>query len=84
MGLFKNRYERELDAIIFKIDMNMSNNYKDNAQMDLQEFEDTFNTEFCQQGKPKEKTQKKYESILETYKVKLKGYTHKDQKPYWT
>ncbi len=83
MGLFKSRYERELDAIIFKIDMNMSNNYKDNAQMDLQDLEETFK-EFCDQGKLKEKTRQKYESILETYKIKLKGYTHKDQKPYWT
>ncbi|MBR1861946.1 MAG: hypothetical protein IJ796_08845 [Lachnospiraceae bacterium] len=83
MGLFKSKYERELDAIIFKIDMNMSNNYKDNAQMDLQDFENRFN-EFCEQGKLKDKTRQKYESILETYKIKLKGYTHKDQKPYWT
>ena len=83
MGLFKSRYERELDAIIFKIDMNMSNNYKDNAQMDLQDLEETFN-ELCDQGKLKEKTRQKYESILETYRIKLKGYTHKDQKPYWT
>lgn len=83
MGLFKNKYERELDAIIFKIDMNMSNNYKDNAQMDLQDLEETFN-ELCDQGKLKEKTRQKYESILETYRIKLKGYTHKDQKPYWT
>lgn len=42
MGIFKNKYERELDAIIFKIEMNMSNNYKDNAQMDRQDLEDTF------------------------------------------
>ena len=83
MGLFKSRYERELDAIIFKIDMNMSNNYKDNAQMDLQDLEDTFK-EYCEQGKLKEKTCQKYESILESYRIKLKGYTHKDQKPYWT
>jgi len=83
MGLFKSRYERELDAIIFKIDMNMSNNYKDNAQMDLQDLEGTFK-ELCDQGKLKEKTRQKYESILETYRIKLKGYTHKDQKPYWT
>ena len=83
MGLFKNKYERELDAIIFKIEMNMSNNYKDNAQMDLQDFEDTFK-ELCIQGKLKEKTKLKYESIFETYRIKLKGYTHKDQKPYWT
>ncbi len=83
MGLFKSKYERELDAIIFKIDMNMSNNYKDNAQMDLQDLEETFK-EFCEQGKLKDKPRQKYESIIESYRIKLKGYTHKDQKPYWT
>ena len=25
----------------------------------------------------------KYESILDSYKIKMQGYTHKDQKPYW-
>ena len=25
----------------------------------------------------------KYESILDSYKDKMKGYSHKDQKPYW-
>lgn len=25
----------------------------------------------------------KYESVLELYKEKMKGYSHKDQKPYW-
>ena len=47
MGLFKSKAEKELDSIIQKIDMNMSNSYKDNAQ------------------------------------EKMKGYSHKDQKPYW-
>ena len=31
MGLFKSAKERELDTIILRIEMNMSNNYKDNA-----------------------------------------------------
>ena len=38
MVLFKSRYEKELDALMTKIDMNMSNNYKDNAQADFQEL----------------------------------------------
>ena len=32
MGLFKSKYEKELDGIIADINMNMNNNYKDNAQ----------------------------------------------------
>lgn len=29
MGLFKSKTEKELDAIIQRLNMNMSNNYKD-------------------------------------------------------
>ena len=35
-GLFKNK---ELEGIIFKLEANMSNNYKDNAQDNLKELE---------------------------------------------
>ena len=38
MVLFKSRYEKELDALMTKIDMNMSNNYKDNAQAYFQDL----------------------------------------------
>lgn len=83
MGLFKSRTEKELDLYIDRIDMNMSNNYKDAAQMNLKEFEDAF-MEAQVQGKLSEKAKAKYESVLDEYRIKLKGYTHKDQKPYWT
>ncbi len=32
MGLFKSRAEKELDSIIQRLEMDMANNYKDNAQ----------------------------------------------------
>ena len=83
MVLFKSRYEKELDALMTKIDMNMSNNYKDNAQADFQELESRF-TEKKEQGRLKEKTCLYYENRVSDYREKLKGYTHKDQKPYWT
>ncbi|MBD8917433.1 MAG: hypothetical protein PUB44_07660 [Clostridium sp.] len=83
MVLFKSRYEKELDALMTKIDMNMSNNYKDNAQADFQELESRF-TEMKEQGRLKEKTCLYYENRVSDYREKLKGYTHKDQKPYWT
>ena len=41
MGLFKSKAEKELDAIIGRLEMDMSNNYKDNAQDDLKDFEKT-------------------------------------------
>lgn len=83
MGLFKSRAEKELDAAMLRIDMNVSNNYKDAAQMDLVEFEELL-ISFEQGGKIKGKSLLYYEKRLGFYKEKLKGYTHKDQKPYWT
>lgn len=83
MSFFKSKYQRQLDAIIGAIEMNMSNNYKDAAQMDLRKLEETF-AEFVKEGNLKEKEIAFYEGVLATYKTKLKGYSHKDQKPYWT
>lgn len=83
MGFFKSKQERDLDIIISRIDMNMSNNYKDAAQMNLREFEDKL-TELKESGKAKQKVLDAYESRLGIYKEKCKGYTHKDQKPFWT
>lgn len=83
MRFLKSRYERQLDSLMMKIDTNMSNNYKDNAQADLRELEATFR-QYCEQGVLKEKTRIYYEKQLGSYREKLKGYTHKDQKPYWT
>jgi len=81
--LFKNKYEKKLDDILSEMSMNMSNNYKDNAQKNLEEFESAF-TRYSEAGYLKEKSQKKYSDILTSYKERLKGYSHKDQKPYWT
>ena len=39
MGLFKTKEEHELDEIIARINMNMSNNYKDAAQEGFKELE---------------------------------------------
>ena len=55
--LFKNKYEKKLDEIIEEMQMNMSNNYKDNAQKNLEEFESAF-TRFTEAGHLKEKSQK--------------------------
>ena len=82
MGLFKSKEEKELDSIIRRLEMNMSNNYKDNAQDDLKELEASVNA-IHGSGALKSNTLSRYESILDSYKEKMKGYSHKDQKPYW-
>ena len=81
--IFKNKYEKKLDEVIEEMQMNMSNNYKDNAQKNLEEFESALQR-YSEQGRIKEKSREKYENMLTSFKEKLKGYTHKDQKPYWT
>ena len=83
MNLFKSKAEKELDAIITRLQMNMSNNYKDNAQANLKEFEEALD-DMRKNGSIKAAVLSKYEKILEEYKEKMKGYSHKDQKPYWT
>ncbi len=83
MGLFKSKAERELDDIIQRLEMNMANNYKDNAQSNLKELEASINL-LRSSGGLKESKLAAYESLAGSYKEKLKGFTHKDQKPYWT
>ena len=82
MGLFKSKAEKELDAIIQRLNMNMSNNYKDNAQDDLTELETAING-LKTSGGIKAGALTQYEGILDELKEKMKGYSHKDQKPYW-
>ncbi len=60
----------------------MSNNYKDNAQDNFRHLEETFK-EYKSENRLKEKIASKYEKIIEEYRERLKGYTHKDQKPFW-
>lgn len=83
MKFFKSKYEKELDGIIERIQMNMSNNYKDAAQANLKEFQEKLE-HFCADGKLKEKQQESYENKLTILQERMKGFTHKDQKPYWT
>ena len=83
MGLFRSKAAAEMDRIILRIDMNMSNNYKDAAQENFKDLEALFE-KFTSECKLKDKTKAQYEKVLNEYREKLKGYAHKDQKPYWT
>ncbi|MCR5398156.1 MAG: hypothetical protein K6E68_01330 [Lachnospiraceae bacterium] len=82
MQLLKSKAEKELDKIIQSLEMNMSNNYKDAAQINLKELELALN-HIKETGILKANVLSKYESIFDSYKDKMKGYSHKDQKPYW-
>lgn len=83
MGLIKSKYEKQLDELLVRTEINLSNNYKDAAQDNLAELEKAFN-ECVESGKIKGKSKDSYEKKINGYKERMKGYTHKDQKPYWT
>jgi hypothetical protein len=72
-----------LDALVQKIQMNMENNYKDAAQMNLAELEELFQ-QLKEAGKLNDKQKQNYESVIDSLKIRMKNFTHKDQKPYWT
>ncbi len=83
MVLFKSKAEKELDGIIRRLEMNMANNYKDNARSNLKELEASVNL-LRTSGGLKAAKLAEYESLVGAYKEKMKGFSHKDQKPYWT
>ena len=81
--LKKPKENRDLEALMERIDSNMANNYKDAAQEYLKEFEVKL-SQLVEAGQLKEDQKKHYEDLLDTYRIRMKGFTHKDQKPYWT
>lgn len=78
----KSSKNNSLEDVLLRLNMNMSNNYKDAAQSNLKEFEELF-AELSSGGKLIEKQKKHYEEVLKEYKDKMKNYSHKDQKPFW-
>lgn len=85
MGLFDKFKTREssLEGLITEIESNMANNYKDAAQSAFKELIERFD-ELMNAGKLNDKQKAFYSDIIERYKSKLQGYSHKDQKPYWS
>lgn len=83
-GFLKNgKIYKELDEIIVQIDSNVANNYKDAAQEAVECLERKIN-EFWEDGQLSEKKKLEYSARLTRYKRELEGFTHKDQKPYWS
>jgi len=83
-GFFKKaKNVKELDRLISEITMNMQNNYKDAAKSALKELEQRF-AELCKSGELSENQKSQYGITLTSFQERLKTYSHKDQKPYWT
>ena len=74
------RKNRELEAILQELEMNASNNYKDNAQKNLRELEAAF-ARLSQEGKLNARQKESYGATIEGLRRKMKNYTHGDQKP---
>lgn len=74
---------RELEALIERIENNFANNYKDAAQEYLDQYEEKLKT-LAEEGALKEKQKTYYTSLLGSYRERMKEFRHKDQKPYWT
>lgn len=79
----KQRVTQQLDAMITEIKLAMENNYKDIARLTLEELKQKF-SELTEEGKLTEREIERYTSIINGYDVRMVGYSHKDQKPYWT
>ena len=58
--------------------------YNENGSDKNNEKENNIYAKFVEEGKIKEKGIELYSRIISEYQSRLKGYTHKDQKPYWT
>ena len=73
---------KQLEAAIARLQMNMSNNYKDAAQADYKELMDLY-TMLEDKGVLSDRQKVYYKEVIEDYSEKMRNYTHKDQKPYW-
>ena len=76
------RKNKKLDEIVQSIQMNFSNNYKDAAQLNLKEFENTLE-QLENENKLSDKQKVYYREKLSSFKEEMKNFTHKDQKPTW-
>lgn len=77
------RTNRELELLVERIASNVANNYKDAAQDYLRRFESRFE-ELKEEGKLNRRQTERYGALLSDYKGRMKEFSHKDQKPYWT
>lgn len=85
MGLFDKFTGKcaELEDVLFRMESNISNNYKDAAQANLKELAEKYER-LLSEGKLNDKQKARYSDLLATYSERMKKFTHKDQTPYWT
>lgn len=77
MGLFDKKDCKPLEAIIFSLQMNMSNNYKDATQADMQKLESVYET-MRKNGELNEKQMVHYAEVIDEWKEKTNGFIYKN------
>ncbi len=77
---FRRKKQEELENLIHLLEMDMGNNYKDEAQRTFKKLEEKYN-KLEQAGKLDTKQKYYYSAVLMRFAAKLQGYSHKDQKP---
>ena len=70
MGLFGKKKDKELEAIVNQIRVDLSNNYKDNAVENIKKLESTLKTK-KESGKLKDAEE--YEKLLEHFQEDVKS-----------
>lgn len=80
--LFQKKTHKELEELIMRTRSSMQNNYKDMAQDFFKDFCKKYNG-LTESGKLNDKQKEHYRIERDVLTEELKGFTHKDQKPYW-
>ena len=81
MGLldFGKKECKPLEAVLFSLQMNMSNNYKDATISDMNKLETLYET-LRKSGELTEKQMIYYAGIIDEWREKTKGFGYKNQK----
>lgn len=75
LGLFKSGAVKELEQLVFELQQNLENNYKDAAQNTRQKLGERLEI-LRQEGKLKEKEYRRFSVIYTEYTAKMTGYHH--------
>ena len=73
MSLFKSKAEKELDRIILKLEMNMSNNYKDNAVENIKKLRQLLDLR-SMDGALKPELMDEYRKTLEGFEEDVRSF----------
>lgn len=82
LSIFQKKTNSELEGLINSTRSSMQNNYKDMAQDYFKDFCKKYN-ELMESGVLNDKQKAYYTEQRDILTEELKGFTHKDQKPYW-